>query len=76
MNIEINPEQYVEGVPFGRKKLISNMIVEERKVFLEREQPYTQEDFNKKLESLEEEIPKIKGLYVVIGGELRFNKIF
>ena len=76
MSIVINPDQYVEGIPFGRRKLIENQINIERKDYISRNEPYTRADFEKSLATLETQIPKIKGLYVVIGGELKFNKVF
>ncbi|MDV7400342.1 hypothetical protein RZS08_53500 [Arthrospira platensis SPKY1] len=68
------PEGLSEGMTYGRNSLIENEILNDRKLFISREVPYTEDDFLKAKSEAEAKYPKILGLYVVESGKLKFQQ--
>lgn len=68
------PQGLSEGLTYGRKSLITNDINNDRKLFMSREEPYTEANFLKAKSEAEAKYPKIRGLYVVEGGKLKFQQ--
>jgi hypothetical protein len=76
MEIDMTSGRFVEGLPVGRNTVIKNIVAHEKELSVADGIAYDQKIFDSRIKELEEAIPKIKGLYVVEGGELKFQKVF
>jgi hypothetical protein len=74
--MEFDPNRFVEGFSVGRRGAVLNSVATEKELVVTRGQEYTNEQFEKAIENTLKAVPKIRGLYVVEGGELKFQKVF